>query len=202
MLQQITFKKPAVQPARVVLHPWQVEWAAYAAEQRTARNTGRVKNKPDYDENPDKLQTDIEANTASCVCELATSLYVNQRWNGPYWHPKHHLTAKRLPDVGRDIEVRRTRHIGAGIPVFEHEAAQKITLVQGYIAPEDLAQILMWAQKGPEHFDYTNVLLVGAVTADVAWEKGWQKYPEKKVCAATWFFSPSRLRNEKDISCR
>lgn len=185
--------KAAVQPVCVILHPWQVEWAAYAGKQRTERNAGQVKNKPDYDENPEALQTDIEANTASCLCELATSLFLNQRWNGAYWSPKHHKKAKLDPDVGRGIEVRRTRHLGSGVPVFEHEAARKIQLVQGYVYPDELQQVLEWAEKSPDHFDYAQVMLTGTVPAAVAWENGWQKYPEKRVCGPEFFASVHTL---------
>jgi hypothetical protein len=195
MPQGLVMEQKTVRPVSVILHPWQVEWAAHAGQERTDRNIGHVKNKPDYEENPDALQTDIEANTASCLCELATSLYANQRWNGPYWHPKHHPVAKGLPDIGRNIEVRRTRNIGAGIPVFEHEAERKIVLVQAYVSPDDLRQTLAWAQTGSDAFEHVNVLLVGTVCAAVAWEKGWQKYPEKKVCPASMFCSVEALRD-------
>lgn len=180
--------KSLAEPVCVILQPWQAEWGAYAGQQRTVRNAGKVVDKPDYDGNHDVLQPDLDANTASCLCELATSIYTNQRWNGPYWHPKHHVAAQ-TPDVGRNIEVRRTRTLGNAIPVFEHEAEKKLQLVQAYISPEELSTVLDWATNNPDDFDYVNVFLTGTVPADVAWKNGWQKYPEKRVCPVRFFSS-------------
>lgn len=174
----------AILPVTVWLEPWQVLWGAYAAKQRTDLNAGRVKNKPDY-QNPGVLQTDIEANTASCLCELATSLYTNQSWNGPYWHPKHHKQASKAPDVGRDIEVRRTRNVGSGIPVFEHEAQQNRRLVQAYIAPDVLQRVL---DADPD-YPGIEILLTGTILASRAWALGYQKYEEKRVCSPQFFTS-------------
>lgn len=175
----------------VVLKPWQVDWAAYAGAQRTVRNIGKVKNTPDYDVAPETLQTDIEANTASCLCELATSILLNQRWNGPYWHPEHHKEASHTPDVGKNIEVRRTRTIGGSIPVFPQEAERRIQLVQAYISDEELQQVL--AVEDTAKFETARVLLLGAIDAETAWEKGSQKYPVKRMCAPEWFYSVSKL---------
>lgn len=185
-----------VLPVSVIMHPWQVEWAAYAGQQRTERNTGKVKNRPDYNAKPGVLQTDIEANTASCLCELATSLYTNQKWNGAYWSPKHHKDATSLPDVGKNIEVRRTRHLDFGIPVFEDEAKSKIQLVQAYVAPADLQDVLDWARKTPDEFDHITVLLMGTVAADIAWQNSWQPktWKEKRICPRTFFKSVKTLR--------
>lgn len=198
MVQQMTLppKPQMVLPVSVILHPWQVEWAAYAGSQRTERNTGKVKNRPDYDAKPEALQTDIEANIASCLCELATSLYTNQKWNGAYWSPKHHAAATSLPDVGKNIEVRRTRHLNFGVPVFEQEADDKIQLVQAYITSTDLQDVLNWANKTPDDFEYVTVLLTGTVAADVAWENSWQpkKWKEKRVCPQAFFQSVKTLQ--------
>lgn len=188
-----TVVAPQIKPVNVILKPWQVEWAAYAGQQRTERNIGKVTNTPDYDVNPDSLQTDIEANTASCLCELATSIYVNQRWNGAYWHPMYHSEASQTPDVGRDIEVRRTRRLENSIPVFQKEADRKIQLVQAYVAPEELACVLNWAATSSESFNYAIVTLTGTVPAEIAWKNGWQKYPEKRVCPQKFFLPVESL---------
>jgi hypothetical protein len=185
--------KPLAQPVGVILKPWQVEWAAYAGKQRTERNAGKVVNTPDYDVNPDSLQPDLDANTASCLCELATSIYTNQRWNGPYWSPKHHAEAKQTPDVGRDIEVRRTRELGRGIPVFEREAEREFRLVQAYISPEELTRVLEWAAADNDEFDFAEIVLTGTVPAAVAWKHGQQLYPDKRVCPARHFSSITSL---------
>lgn len=179
----------SVAPIRLTLEPWQVDWGAYAAKQRTARNKGKVKNKPDYNSNPAALQTDIEANTASCLCELALSLYTKQSWNGPYWYPEYHSVASRAPDVGLHFEMRRTRNLGSGIPVFEREAKLGRMLVQGYISPEDLQRVL---DSDPNYVS-TTILLTGFVSARTAWNHGYQKYPEKRVCNPSFFQSVLHL---------
>lgn len=181
----------SVAPVQVMLEPWQVDWGAYAAKQRTARNDGKVKNKPDYT-NSAVLQTDIEANTASCLCELALSLFTKQSWNGPYWYPEYHSAASRAPDVGLLFEMRRTRNLGSGIPVFEREAKLGRILVQGYIAPEHLQAVL---DSDPKYVR-TPVLLTGFVSARIAWQYGYQKYPEKRVCNSTLFQSVLHLSPE------
>ena len=180
-------------PVSVILKPFQVEWAAYAGDQRTKRNAGKVVNTPDYDVNPAALQPDLHANIASCLCELATSIYLNQRWNGPYWSPKHHSEAKQIPDIGRDIEVRRTRELGRGIPVFEREAEREFRLVQAYITPEELDRVLGWAAEDNDAFDFAAIVLTGTVPAAVAWKNGEQLYPNKRVCPARYFSSIASL---------
>lgn len=183
--------KTAVKPLVVILKPWQVDWASYAGAQRTARNANKAKNKPDYDVNPAVLQTDIEANTASCLCELATSIALNQRWNGPYWNYEHRKEAGNSPDVGYNIEVRRTRTIGGGIPVKPEEATKKIKLVQAYVSDEDLQQVL--ACEDVANFQTVRVELLGAVDSDVAWAHGAGSLPEKRYCGPEWFYPVAEL---------
>ncbi len=181
-----------------ILTPWQVEWGAHAGAERTKRNAGRVKDKPDYDGSHGKLQPNIQANTASCLCELAASLYVNQRWNGPYWHPQHQSKADDFPDVGYGVEVRRTRTIGGTLPVFPREARSDLILVQAYISQEDLDEVLMWSQKGSEYFEYVKIDFLGAVYGDVAYARGDDtQYSEKKTCKPEWFFSAEELLNHQ-----
>lgn len=182
-------------PVPVILKSWQVVWAAHAGAQRTKLNKGKVEDKPDYKDKEDALQPDIVASTASCLCELAVSIYLNQRWNGPYWDPKkHHGSAKQAPDVGHNIEVRRTRTLGSEIPVHEHEATKNLQLVQAYIDDKEIAEVLDWAEKGIDYFDYVTIILTGTVPAEIAWNNGAQTYEDKRTCPARFFSSVAFLR--------
>jgi hypothetical protein len=187
----------APEPVLVVLKSWQVDWAAYAGAQRTARNVGQVVDKPDYTMAPKSLQTDIEANTASCLCELATSIALNQRWNGPYWHPDlHRAEPDQGPDIGYNIEVRRTRTIGGDIPVKPYEPEKKIRIVQAYIADEELQAVL--ACDDTMKFQSARVSLLCAIDADIAWARGVHRDSkgepsEKRWCNPKWAYSVSEL---------
>lgn len=171
----------------VSLAPWHVEWAVYAGLKRVEFNTGRAKDKPAY-QNKKVLQSEPKANIAACLCELATSIHLNQMWNGPYWRNKYHKDAAVLPDVGRDIEVRRTRTVGGEIPVKYGDTVSNWLLVHGYVPDPPLDQIVTRALAGqePANVDVT-VWLLGQVRANIAWNNGhfvdgWDD--DKKSCPA------------------
>jgi hypothetical protein len=147
----------------VELTPWQLRWAKDAGEKRTTLNiNSNVKDKPDY-QNHNVLQDDLTANIAACACELAVSIYLNQSWNGAYWLPSEHKQASVVPDVGRNIEVRRVRDRKNPMPVKESE--QQFNIFQAYNYPEN-----------PKFVEIT-----GWAPGWYAWNMGKQVYPEKRA---------------------
>lgn len=160
----------------ILVPPWHVQIAAHCASKRL-HAIGR-RDRPDY-RNKAALQPEPIANLAACLCELAVSLYYDRRWNGPYWEMKYHREANLLPDVGECIEVRRTRTLrGGGVPVKQSEASKGYWLVQAYVSDDVLSSVYK-----KEKCD-TTVTLTGQVLAEVAWNNGAQRYPEKRVCPA------------------
>lgn len=171
----------------VSLAPWHVQWAVDAGLKRVEFNIGRAKDRPAY-QNKKILQPEPKANIASCLCEIATSVHLNQTWNGPYWRNKYHAQASVLPDVGRDIEVRRTRTFGGPIAVKLSDTVSNWLLVQAYIPEPPLDKIVELALAGQEPTDEdVTVWLLGQVRANIAWNngylvEGWDD--DKKYCDA------------------
>lgn len=190
------------EPVRVILKPFQVEWAVYAGRQRTIRNLGKVKNTDDYKEKADKLLPDLDANIASCLCELATSVYTKQSWNGAYWSPKDHDDASVMPDVGWNIEVRRTKeNNGNGIPIKPSEIKKNMQMVQAFIDEKyDLPMVLSWLAKDDGSgtaYDCVDILLLGTISAVAAEPFCQQTYDAKMVCPAELLVSVETLCPEQ-----
>lgn len=145
----------------VYLTPWQLRWAEYAGKMRTEANQN-TKDRPDYQDHS-VLQDDLIANIAACKCELAVSLLLNQSWNGPYWEASEHKEASKLPDVGKNVEVRRVREAGNPMPV-------KITETGC-----DLFQV--WDDKA----NPDRLVVTGWAPGWYAWAHGEQRYAEKRA---------------------
>ena len=75
-----------------------------------------------------RMEDDRTAQVAACVGELAVAKVTNQYWSGHVWHKSVHKEYKHLPDVGKNIEVRRVRtsdngavrqrQVGKGLVLF------------------------------------------------------------------------------------
>lgn len=91
---------------RVILNPWEYEWASHVGARRYIENWSK-QNAPHYD--PSRMEDDRTAQVAACVAELAVAKYTNQFWSGHVWHASDHWRCKELADVGKNIEVRRLR---------------------------------------------------------------------------------------------
>lgn len=183
-------------PVTVTLHPWQVDLAAHCGAERATRNAGRVKDTVDYT-NKGCLQPELDANIATCMCELAVSVYLRQSWNGPYWSPEHPRAGRPAYDVGANIEVRRTRTLDGGeIPVKPSEASAKIDvqIVQAYVPDEVACEVVRWFYAGSSAFEYVNVVITGVISAKTAWEKS-KKDPKKQKqnCSQRWLRDISTL---------
>ena len=90
----------------VELEPWEYEHAYFVGIRRFTENWG--KSDASYYQNNNK-EEDRNAQAASAICELAVAKYTNQYWHGSVWDGRKHKKYKDMPDVGRNIEVRRVR---------------------------------------------------------------------------------------------
>lgn len=148
----------------VTLEDYEYEWASHVGMRRMiARKDSRPARH--YAE-ADRLQSEIVATVATCVCELAAAKAMNRYWGGHAWDARDHRKYQGLADVGVNIEVRRVRTEGkpfavrhtdvtlGRIMVATHWAGDaepnKVT-VYGYMPAEEA-----WALGEPSSFDPDN----------------------------------------------
>tara|TARA_B100001146_G_C16200103_1_gene443928 strand:+ start:2330 stop:2839 length:510 start_codon:yes stop_codon:yes gene_type:complete len=136
----------------VELETWEYEWASHVGARRYIENWGK-RDAPYYDKK--RMEDDRTAQVAACVGELAVAKITNQYWSGHVWHQSVHKDYKHIPDVGRDIEVRRVR-TSTNAAVRERQLGKGLTLfVVKPVAPE-----------------FRAVEILGWIDHDEAWEKG------------------------------
>jgi len=90
----------------VELEPWEYEWAAHVGSRRFIENWSRG-DAAHYDRS--RMEDNRTAQVAAAACELAVAKWTNNYWSGHVWKVGDHAQQKDLPDVGRNIEVRRLR---------------------------------------------------------------------------------------------
>ena len=98
----------------VRLDDWELEWATHVAVKRNEANEGR-QDAAHYD--PARMQDNLTASVAACVAELAVAKACNLYWDGSYWKAGEHRRFADRADVGKNVEVRRTRSAGGRLPV-------------------------------------------------------------------------------------
>lgn len=91
----------------IELEPWEYEHAYAVGIRRFTENWGK-RDSANYDD-PKKKEEDRNAQAAAAICELAVAKYLNQYWSGHVWRKEDHDKYKNIPDVGKNIEVRRVR---------------------------------------------------------------------------------------------
>lgn len=120
-------------PKRVVLEPWEYEWASHVGARRYIENWGKG-NATHYD--AQRMEDDRTAQVAACVCELAVAKHTNRYWSGHVWKVEHHDRYKHLADVGANIEVRRLR-TRKTVAIRQHQVGKGLVLfVAKPIVPE------------------------------------------------------------------
>lgn len=131
------------------------------------------RNRPDaahYDR--DKMQDDYFADTASNGCELSVAKYIGQKWHALVLsieeHKRNRAQGKRLPDVGEDNEVRRTRK-------------QYVVAIRRTDAGK-----VVWAVQLPDETNLQEYRLMGWVRADEALTSGLIEWEED----GTWGYYP------------
>jgi hypothetical protein len=105
------------------------------------------------------MEDDRTAQVAAAVCELAVAKTTNRYWHAHIWHATEHHKFKNLPDVGRNIEVRRVR-TSKRAAVRRHQLGKGLVLFVAYALPPELRE----------------VDVLGWVDMDTAWEVGEPPY--------------------------
>lgn len=140
------------QPTTVTLTSWEYENANLVGIRRFTANWGKHDAKYYKRE---RMEDDRTATVAAAACELAVAKYTDRYWHAHIWHATDHNKFKELPDVGRNIEVRRIR-TGTSAAVRKHQLGKGLVL---------------WVAKAIEP-EFREVQLYGWLPYDEAWEKG------------------------------
>lgn len=139
-------------PVRIILESWEYEWANHVGIRRFTENWGRV-DAQHYDRS--RMEDDRTAQVAACVCELAVAKYANRYWSGSVWKAADHKKYRDLPDVGRNIEVRRLRTKDV-VPIRQHQLGKGLKLFAARPVMPELREVDIY----------------GWIDHDEAWEFG------------------------------
>lgn len=140
---------PAIE---IELYPWEYQLAAQVGAARTAANW----NRPDaahYDRS--RMEDDRTAQQAAVAAEIATARAFNRYWTAcGAWSNSDHLGYKNLPDVGRNIEVRRIREVNGTDFAFDPKRDRDRALVAAYVKGPEFREVrvLGWI-KGEDAVD-------------------------------------------------
>jgi hypothetical protein len=93
--------------AIIKLETWEYEYASHIGIRRFTANWD--KEDAQHYQDDERKEDDRTAQVASAIGELAVAKLVNQFWHATIWSAQKHNEFKKLPDVGRNIEVRRVR---------------------------------------------------------------------------------------------
>lgn len=119
----------------IELRPWEYSLAAQVGAERTAQNFQRA-DAAHYDRG--RMEDDRTANHAAAAAELATARIMDRNWNAcGAWSPDRHAEFRDLPDVGKNIEVRRIRDADSTTFAMGEKDRRRI-LVACYVVPPEL----------------------------------------------------------------
>lgn len=122
------------------LDPWEYEWASHVGIRRFTERWTSL-NAPWYQDS--RMEDDRTAQVAAAITELAVAKHTNQYWGGHVWPADQHHLYRDLPDVGRDIEVRRVRS-RRGAAVREKQLNRGLILWAGQPTPPEFRQVDLW----------------------------------------------------------
>jgi hypothetical protein len=119
--------------------------------------------------NNDRKQNDLLASINSAVAECAVAKHTNQYWHAGVWTNDKHLLFKDQADVGKNIEVRRTREPYNPIPVRKSDVTRGRVVFGVYV----------------KDFEYEEVDIVGYIKSEDGWAIGkrpdWDRYDDNRV---------------------
>lgn len=157
-----------MQPSILIdLEPWEYEHACDVGIRRFTANW----NKQDaaHYQNKARQEDNRTALVASAVCELAVAKHTNRYWPGHVWHATEHNKYRNVPDVGRNIEVRRLRtRDAAAVRQHQNKIDNLVLWVARPITPE-LRQVHLygwirqtdaWQQGTPSDYDPEKTRLI------------------------------------------
>ena len=115
------------------LEPWEYEHACDVGIRRFTANWSK-QDAAHY--KAELMEDNRTAQVASAICELAVAKHTNRYWPGHVWHASEHEKYRDVPDVGRNIEVRRIR-TGKSAAVRSYQCGKGLVLfVVSVVAPE------------------------------------------------------------------
>ncbi len=142
----------------VNLDPWEYQWASHVGISRFTANWTK-ENAAYYV--PEAMEDDRTAQVAAAITELAVAKHTNRYWSGSHWSKADHAKYRHLPDVGRNIEVRRVRTRDA--TVRYKQVGLGLVLFVGHPIPKEFRQVEIW----------------GWLPYDEAWEYGIQPQDDR-----------------------
>lgn len=147
-------KLKRMEPVLIELEPWEYEHACDVGIRRYTANWNK-QDAPHYANK--KLQEDNRtAQVASAICELAVAKHTNRYWSGHVWHATEHQKYRHIPDVGKNIEVRRLR-------TRDEAAVRK--------HQNNIEKLVLWVAK-PVMPELRQVHLYGWIKQTDAWQQG------------------------------
>lgn len=146
----------------VTLEPWEYIHAHDIGIRRAVANWN-VPDKKSY--TTGNNQPEIIASPRSAIAELAVAKALGRYWSGHVWDNRDHTLYRILPDVEPNVEVRCIREEGNPMSVWKKDAGKDSVLVLAYPIPDE----------------FRSVNVIGWIPADVAWDKGIEKYGRKVV---------------------
>lgn len=149
----------------VTLETWEYEHANSVGIRRFTANWEKA-DAPHYKRN--RMEDDRTAQVAAAACELAVAKHTNRYWHAHIWHATEHNKYRDLPDVGRNIEVRRIRtrkeaavrkhQLGKGLVIWVAEAIApefREVVLYGWLKYDDA-----WTLGEPADYDTDNTRLI------------------------------------------
>jgi len=149
----------------VDLEPWEYAHACDVGIRRYTMNWSKS-NAPHY--KSEYMEDDRTAVVAAAICELAVAKHTNRYWHGHVWHATEHTKYRDLPDVGKNIEVRRIRtrkeaavrrhQLGKGLVLYVAEAVSpefRQVVLHGYLVYDEA-----WEVGRPSSYDPDNTRVV------------------------------------------
>ena len=143
----------------VELTPFEHEYAAAIGvrrfnERRDSKDAGW------YD--PERMESNLQANIAACVCEMGVAKALNKYWGGHVWHVSDHNKYEKVADVGHRIEVRRVRDRNGSPAIRWRDVERGRILVAAYTPPPLYVEVQVlgwveafdgWNQAKPAEYD-------------------------------------------------
>ena len=139
----------------VELEPFEYAWACHVGNQRFIANwynTDGNHYQHRTDNNTDDRRT---ADMAAAICELAIAKATNRYWAGHVWAREDHQKYRGRPDVGTNIEVRRSKN-NQSVMVFKKDLNKNQILFAAHPIPPEFRLVHVW----------------GFLNCDEAWKLG------------------------------
>ena len=126
--------------SEIRLERWEYEHASSVGIRRFTERWGSV-NAAHY--NAERMEDDRTAQVAAAIAELAVAKWTNRYWSGHVWSAADHAKFRHLPDVGRNIEVRRVRSRG-GVAVRRHQVGKGLVVWAAQPVAPEFRTVELW----------------------------------------------------------